>query len=81
VGLNGLAMLVAGPLWYATTPGVDQTGPYNGHFISDIGIAFAAAAVSLLMGFLRLPHARLFALPGVLFLIGHAVAARNPSAG
>ena len=73
VGLNGLAMLVAGQLWYATTPGVDQTGPYNGHFISDIGIAFATAAVSLLMGFLRLPHARLFALPGALFLSGHAL--------
>ena len=74
VGLNALAMLVAGPTWYATTPGVDQTGPYNGHFVTDIGIAFAATAVSLLMGFLPVPHARLFALPGAIFLIGHALA-------
>jgi hypothetical protein len=24
---NGLAMLVAGPLWYETVPGVSETGP------------------------------------------------------
>ncbi|HJQ55809.1 MAG TPA: carboxymuconolactone decarboxylase family protein [Vineibacter sp.] len=72
LGANALAMLVAGPQWYAHTPGVADTGPYNGHFVADIGIAFAAATVSLLMGLLPLPHARLFALPAAVFLIGHA---------
>lgn len=73
LGVNALIMLAAGPFWYATTPGVPQTGPYNGHFVADIGIAFAAASVSLLMGLLPLPQARLFALPGAIFLIGHAL--------
>ena len=36
-GLNGLAMLVAGPLWYQTVPGAPETGPFNPHFVQDIG--------------------------------------------
>jgi AhpD family alkylhydroperoxidase len=72
-GLNALAMLIAGPLWYANTPGVTETGPYNAHFVADIGVAFAAVTASLLMGLLPLPHARLFVLPGAIFLIGHAL--------
>jgi hypothetical protein len=38
--LNGLVMLVAGPLWYETVPGVMDTGPYNPHFVQDVGMAF-----------------------------------------
>ena len=71
--LNALAMLIAGPLWYANTPGVTATGPYNAHFVADIGVAFAAVTASLLLGLLPLPHARLFVLPGAIFLIGHAL--------
>jgi AhpD family alkylhydroperoxidase len=73
LGVNALIMLLAGPSWYAHTPGVAATGPYNAHFVADIGLAFAAATVSLLMGLLPLPHARLFALPAAVFLIGHAL--------
>lgn len=29
--------------WYRTTPGVSGTGPFNGHFVVDIGLAFAAS--------------------------------------
>jgi AhpD family alkylhydroperoxidase len=72
-GLNALTMLAAGPLWYANTPGVTETGPYNAHFVADIGIAFAAVTASLLMGLLPLPHPRLFVLPGAIFLVGHAL--------
>ena len=45
--LNGLAMLVAGPFWYGTVPGVTATGPFNPHFVQDIGLAFLAAALAL----------------------------------
>jgi hypothetical protein len=41
---NGLAMLVAGLLWYETVPGVSETGPFNPHFVRDIGVAFLALA-------------------------------------
>ena len=36
--LNGLAMLVAGPFWYANVPGATETGPFNPHFVQDIGV-------------------------------------------
>ena len=45
--LNGLAMLFAGRRWYETLPGVIETGPYNPHFVQDIGAAFLVAGLSL----------------------------------
>ena len=45
--INGLAMLVAGPFWYASVPGVTETGPFNPHFVQDIGVAFLAAGLAL----------------------------------
>ena len=37
---NGAAMLAAGAWWYQTIPGVTGTGPYNPHFVKDIGAAY-----------------------------------------
>lgn len=45
--LNGAAMLLAGPFWYASVPGVNETGPFNPHFIQDIGAAFLVAGLAL----------------------------------
>lgn len=47
---TGLAMLLFGPLWYAQTPGVMMTGPYNAHFVLDIGFAFLASGLVLAVG-------------------------------
>jgi peptidoglycan/LPS O-acetylase OafA/YrhL len=44
---NGLIMLLDGQHWYGAVPGVPETGPYNGHFIQDIGIAFLVAGLAL----------------------------------
>ncbi|MBB5519454.1 hypothetical protein [Amphiplicatus metriothermophilus] len=46
-GVNGASMLIDGPGWYARIPGVEHTGPYNPHFVADIGAAFLAAALGL----------------------------------
>jgi len=40
---NGLVMLFAGPWWYDHVPGVIATGPYNAHFVRDIGSAYLVA--------------------------------------
>jgi hypothetical protein len=40
MGGNGLAMLAAGRWWYGALPGVTETGPFNPHFIKDIGAAY-----------------------------------------
>lgn len=45
--LNGLMMLSAVPSWYASVPGAAETGPYNPHFIQDIGAAFLVAGLAL----------------------------------
>ena len=44
---NGLAMLFASLWWYDSVPGVPLTGPFNGHFIKDIGAAYLACALGL----------------------------------
>jgi hypothetical protein len=45
---NGLFMLADGPRWYQSVPGVVHTGPFNPHFVADIGAAFLAAGAALI---------------------------------
>lgn len=47
LGLNGLVMLFAGIWWYGAVPGVVATGPYNPHFVRDIGAAYLVVGLSL----------------------------------
>ncbi len=47
LGANGLAMLVAGPWWYGAVPGVPLTGPFNAHFVKDIGAAYLVCGGAL----------------------------------
>ncbi len=41
---NGLFMLVAPSAWYQFVPGVTHTGPFNQHFIRDIGLIRCSSA-------------------------------------
>lgn len=74
MGANGLVMLVLGPWWYGAVPGVPDTGPFNPHFVKDIGAAYLTAGLGL--GWLALrpaeAAARGAALAGALFLALHA---------
>lgn len=71
-GLNGVAMIAAPAVWYATVPGVVETGPLNTHFVRDIGFGFVAAAVGLFLA--AQPGAsRLMLWPAAIFLDGHAL--------
>lgn len=47
LGLNALAMLLASFWWYNAVPGVTATGPYNPHFVRDIGAAYLVVAGGL----------------------------------
>ena len=38
--LNGTYMLISPVSWYLGVPGVTDTGPFNQHFIRDIGIVY-----------------------------------------
>ncbi len=70
--LNGLAMLVAGPFWYASVPGVTATGPFNPHFVQDIGVAFLVAGLALAARAWR-PRYWPAAVAGAGFLAAHAL--------
>jgi hypothetical protein len=47
---NALVMLAAPESWYAAVPGVTMTGPFNAHFVRDIGFAFLASGAGLMFG-------------------------------
>ncbi len=69
---NGLFMLLDGQRWYHTIPGVHDTGPFNGHFVADIGAAFSVAGVGLVVRAWRSQYWPA-ALAGASFLSFHAV--------
>jgi hypothetical protein len=48
LGGNGVVMLFAGLWWYGVVPGVTATGPFNPHFVRDIGAAYVTAGGGLL---------------------------------
>src|SRR5580704_3388693 len=82
MGLNGLAMLFAGRWWYAAVPGVTETGPFNPHFVKDIGAAYAAAGASLVWLAARPSAAARGAVAiGALFLALHAAIHLAEAAG
>lgn len=47
LALNGLAMLLVPDTWYALVPSVPPTGPFNPHFVRDIGCAYLVCGWAL----------------------------------
>lgn len=68
---NGALMLAAPALWYDSVPGLAHTGPFNPHFVMDIGVAYLVAGLALMA---RAWRARYWpaAVAGAAFMIGHA---------
>ena len=50
---NGIYMLVSPARWYLAVPGVTTTGPFNQHFLRDIGIIFLLLGAAFLIGAAR----------------------------
>lgn len=69
--LNGLWTVAEPSVWYATLPGVRATGPFNAHFIEDIGFAGVASGALLILGGWR--NAAAFAIGGALWPALHAL--------
>ena len=69
---NRIFMLVAPENWYFTVPGVTSTGPFNQHFLRDIGLIFLFLGAAFLGGAAR-PQLRVLLWAGpTLWLFGHA---------
>jgi hypothetical protein len=71
--VNGLFMLASPERWYFAVPGVTDTGPFNQHFVRDIGLIFLFIGTAFLVGAV-LPRYRivLWATP-TSWLWGHAL--------
>jgi len=73
LSVNGIFMIVAPETWYELVPGVTDTGPFNQHFIRDIGIIQLFLGVAFGVGVIR-PELRVgLWAAATLWLIAHAV--------
>jgi hypothetical protein len=71
--VNGLYMLASPAGWYFAVPGVTTTGPFNQHFIRDIGLIFLFLGGAFLLG-AAYPQYRLVAWGApTTWLAGHAL--------
>ena len=69
---NGLVMLFAGLWWYGVVPGVTATGPYNPHFVRDIGAAYLAAGLGTAWFAWKPREGRPALVAGAVFLTLHS---------
>ena len=72
LGVNGVAMLFAGLWWYGVVPGVTATGPYNPHFVRDIGATYLAVTTALVAYAWRPRQAWPALVPAAVFLTLHS---------
>lgn len=70
---NGLVMLLAGAWWYGAVPGVTETGPYNPHFVQDIGAVYLVTGAAMALLAARGPAWIAAAQAGAAFLVLHAL--------
>jgi hypothetical protein len=75
VGLagNGIFMLISPEAWYFAVPGVTSTGPFNQHFLRDIGLIFVLIGSGFAFGAVRSSSRILLWSMGAIWLSGHAL--------
>ena len=71
--LNGAYMLWSPADWYIAVPGVTTTGPFNQHFIRDIGLIFLLVGIAYLTGAAKPPYRVALWVTPTLWLWGHAL--------
>lgn len=70
---NGIFMLVGPANWYFAVPGVTTTGPFNQHFVRDIGLIFLFVGTAFLIGAARPQYRVALWSAATLWLWGHAL--------
>lgn len=70
---NGVVMLAVPVRWYFAVPGVTTTGPYNPHFVRDIGLIFILIGTAFVTGVARPSYRVALWGAGALWLAGHAL--------
>lgn len=72
LAFNGAHMLFGAEHWYGSLDSVPFTGPFNPHFVKDIGCAYIASAAGIALGAWRIEWLVPSALAPVAFLGLHA---------
>jgi hypothetical protein len=73
MGANGIFMLADPADWYFAVPGVTSTGPFNQHFLRDIGLIFVMIGAAYVLGAARPANRVLLWTAPSLWLSGHAL--------
>lgn len=70
---NGAFMTVAPETWYWAVPGVPDRGPFNQHFIRDVGFIYILAGAAFIYGAIYTKHQLMLWLIPTAWLALHAV--------
>ena len=70
---NGTFMVVAPEPWYWTVPGVPDRGPFNQHYIRDIGITYLLIGAGFISGSIYVKQRLVLWLMPTAWLAAHAV--------
>ena len=69
---NSLYMLISPHGWYLGIPGVPMSGPFNQHFIRDIGLVFFLVGLAFLAGLVTPRNRALLWSAATAWLVCHA---------
>lgn len=69
---NSLYMLISPHGWYLGIPGVPLDGPFNQHFIRDIGLVFGLTGLGFLAGLVAPLNRALLWSGATAWLVAHA---------
>ena len=69
--LTGLYISILPLTFYENAPGVSDTGPYNMHFLRDVGFAFTISALGLAYGLYK--DLKPLVLFGSAWLVAHGI--------
>ena len=70
---NGAFMLVSPTGWYLAVPGVTTTGPFNQHFLRDIGMVYLFLGAAFLIGAVTPRYRVVLWSAATLWLAAHAL--------
>lgn len=70
---NGVFMTLAPESWYWLVPGVPDRGPFNQHFVRDIGIIYTLIGGVFVYGALYWQHRLQLWFVPTAWLVGHAI--------
>lgn len=69
---NGGWMVLHAPTWFDSLPGVTDTGPYNGHLVRDVGLAYIVSGIGFVWCAFNLRRCWPVIVAQALWATGHA---------